>query len=156
MTTTRYEKYFKSHVRIVILSFLLVIIAYSDLSAAGNERATIAAFSSALDANNVATDISNSIAAPAVLKKSDVANMLHWMKIAVTRKESVDIELLNSKYNGWGDHFKSEFLDGLRLCIKGFEKSDTRLIQGQKLLNNWAEWYESNIGSIRKLKPSRK
>ncbi len=78
--------------------------------------------------------------------------MQHYLT-ALAHAEKVDINLLNDKYEGWGTHFKKEFLAGLRLIVEGNDKADTTIsLASQKLMHSWGDWFNRNVNEIRRLR----
>ena len=109
-------------------------------------------FSKSIDFANKATKISNSGGAYQQMGEEEIKGMVDNYKQALTEARQVDIQKLNSYYQGFGDHYKNEFIAGAEMFIEGFEKSDTqKFLQGQVLLSQLGDWYEKNFDAIRKL-----
>lgn len=64
------------------------------------------------------------------------------LKKALQEAMLVDIKDLNNLYVTWGDHFKDEYIEGVKLIIEGFETHDiNKYLKGQNLYNSYSEWY---------------
>ena len=62
--------------------------------------------------------------------------MIDYKKQALKEARQVDIEILNQRLDGFGDHYKDEFLTGLETLIDGHENNDpNKFLQGQILLD---------------------
>ncbi len=109
-------------------------------------------FSKSIDFANKATRISNNGGAYQQMGTKEVKGMVENYKQALSEAKQVDIQKLNSDYQGFGDHYKSELIAGMEMFIDGFEKSDAqKFVQGQVLLSQWGDWYEKNFDAIRNL-----
>ncbi len=109
-------------------------------------------FSKSIDFANKATKISNNGGAYQQMGQEKIKGMVDNYKQALREAKQVDIQKLNSDYQGFGDHYKNEFIAGAEMFIEGFEKSDAqKFLQGQVLLSQWGDWYEKNFDAIRKL-----
>lgn len=113
-------------------------------------ESTISHFSKAIDYANKATAIINKGGAYQLLSQSDVEEIVGYYKKALAEAKEADIKSMNQYYPEFGDHFKSEFIKGLELAIQSYEKRDAMIsISAHTLLNEWGDWYQSNIEGIR-------
>ena len=83
---------------------------------------------------------------------------LDWDRIvdlnrkALKEAEQADIGGMNRYYPAFGDHFRDEFIRGIRLTIdndKGWTQA-TPFIQGQLLVDRFGVWYRSNYPIMQK------
>ena len=125
---------------------------FSQIPSAPVGSGNIEHFSKSIDFANKATKISNSGGAYQQMNEEEIKGMVENYKQALAESKQVDIQKLNSDYQGFGDHYKNEFIAGAKMFIDGFEKSDTpKFLQGQMLLQQWGDWYEKNFNAIRNL-----
>ena len=125
---------------------------FSQIPKTSVSSSNIEHFSKSIDFANKATKISNSGGAYQQMGEEEIKGMVDNYRQALTEARQVDIQKLNSDYQGFGDHYKNEFITGAEMFIEGFEKSDTqKFLQGQVLLSQWGDWYEKNFDAIRKL-----
>jgi len=70
---------------------------------------------------------------------------------ALAEAKQVDIAALNNHYPGFGDHFRDEFMEGLSLILHYNRSTDTFMafLNGQILLDKFADWYSPNFEKIR-------
>jgi hypothetical protein len=125
---------------------------FSQIPTTSVSGSNIERFSKSIDFANKATKISNSGGAYQQMGEEEIKGMVDNYKQALTEAKQVDIQKLNSDYQGFGDHYKNEFIAGTEMFIEGFEKSDAqKFLQGQVLLSQWGDWFEKNFDAIRKL-----
>lgn len=69
--------------------------------------------------------------------------------MALEAAKSVDIEILNSIVDGFGTHFRDDFMIGVGLFLEAVQSSsDERLGRSRDALNRWADWYDANRARI--------
>lgn len=103
----------------------------------------------AIDYTNKATAIINK-GGSQYMSQSEMDEILAYYKKALEEAKKADIESMNSHYQGFGDHFKNEFIGGLELFIKSSETRDVKgSIDAQVLLENWDKWFDANLEGIR-------
>jgi len=57
----------------------------------------------------------------------------------------VDVEILESIVDGFGTHFRDDFIGGLSLFLDAVHsRSDEMLGRSREALNRWADWYDAN------------
>ena len=101
-----------------------------------------------IEYDNKATAIINKGDAYSVMAVEDSEQMIMYLKKAIEEAKKVNIEQLNARYPTWGDRYKNEYIEGLKLIIKGHENLDAQLsIEGQMKTNSYKNW----ISKIRKL-----
>lgn len=106
--------------------------------------------SKAIDYANKATAIINKGGAYEIVSQSDIDAIIGYYKKALQEAEQADIESINRHYQGFGDHFKDDFIQGLKLFIKSHETGDAILsIASQTMLDRWDNWFSANIDGIR-------
>lgn len=107
-------------------------------------------FSKSIDYINQSIKISNNFKAFSTIDSEDLEKIIELKKLALLEAEKVNTEYLNSLYTYWGDHFKNEYIIGLKLIILGYENNaQESLFKGQTLLNKWGDWYSLNVEYIR-------
>lgn len=106
----------------------------------------------AIDYSNKATAIINK-GGPQYVSQSDMNQILAYYTKALEEAKKADINYMNKRYQGFGDHFKNEFIGGLELFIKSSETRNMKgLIASQVLLQYWGDWFDANIEGIRHIK----
>ena len=86
-----------------------------------------------------------------IINREEEVGRISYFKKAISETTYVDAQKLNDVYEGFGSHYRDEFVKGLTFIIEGFENNDTqKFIDGQLLLNQWGSWYEQNINEIGK------
>ncbi|MDO9464548.1 MAG: hypothetical protein Q7J67_04540 [bacterium] len=131
----------------------LMFTSVPDVNTRYHEKETIADFVATIESANLASRVVNRGSAFSVMSESDVDELMRHYRVALAHAEEVDIDFLNQKYDGWGDHFENEFLAGLRLVVEGNGKADATIsLAGQKLIDSWGDWFNQNMNEIRKLK----
>jgi hypothetical protein len=92
-------------------------------------------------------------AAGPAMPNEDWVMILSLEKRALSEAEQSDVSRMNSWYPEFGDHFKNEFIDGLRLIIDnaqiGTASSRTSITHGELLVDSFGDWYRSNLDGIR-------
>ena len=160
-----FNKTIKYHLLSVVVFLISFILAFSYFSggiktdqifsqipAVSIGGSNIEHFSKSIDFVNKATKISNSGGAYQQMGEEEIKGMVENYKQALSEAKQVDIQKLNSDYQGFGDHYKNELIAGMEMFIDGFEKSDAqKFLQGQVLLSQWGDWYEKNFNTIRNL-----
>lgn len=111
-------------------------------------------FIATMESANRASHAINRGTAYSIMNQADTDDMMRHYRAALVHAEKVDADLLNSKYPGWGDHFRTELRAGLRLVVDGYDKADATIssLAGQKLMDSWGDWYNRNVKAIRKLR----
>jgi hypothetical protein len=103
-----------------------------------------------MDAANRATAIINSGSPFSTIKPELAEKIIQDYKTALDHAEIVDISFLNKSHSKWGEHFRDEFIKGIKLFIQGHNDHDIqKSLEGQRLLQAWGEWFSKNISAIR-------
>jgi hypothetical protein len=86
-----------------------------------------------------------------VVSPADWIAIYDYDQKALSEAEQVNISDLNTHYPGFGDHFKDEFTEGLRLIVgSGRNSSDApAFIRGQLLVHQFGDWYEAHEDAVR-------
>jgi hypothetical protein len=146
------------HGRLVLLGCLgvgILIAAYaspwfSSKDSAGHVIAAIGYHNSAAAIANKA----GGTGAVGTLSPADWKAIVGYDKKALGEAEQADISEMNSDYPGFGDHFKNEFIEGLRLIVAdGNDWANApAFLRGQILVDRFGDWYEANANAIRNRK----
>ena len=127
---------------------LLAFLIFLSLSACSNN---VGYFSNSIDLANQATRIANEGSAFELISRDDIRAMTNYYKQALKEAHKVDIEKLNQHYAGFGNHYRDEFIRGVKLFVEGFEQENSKkFLESQILLDHWGTWYSNNIDEIRK------
>ena len=80
--------------------------------------------------------------------------IVSYDKKALAEAQLADISAMNSYYPGFGDHFKNEFIEGLRLIVSNGNNRESApaFFKGQILEHRFGDWYEANVDAIRNRK----
>lgn len=74
-----------------------------------------------------------------------------WEK-AIEEAEKVNVDNINVYIPDFGEHYKGEFIKGLKLLIEGFKGSDdVKKLQGAFLMDKWGIWNNKNRDIYRKI-----
>jgi hypothetical protein len=113
------------------------------------KRGTVSHFNNAIKYSNKATAIINKGGANQLISQADMEEIISCYKQALTEAKKTDVESMNQHYPGFGDHFKSEFMEGLELYIKSSESGDVMTsLSSQELLDKWGNWFDANRDNI--------
>jgi hypothetical protein len=116
----------------------------------GQTGGTVSHFINAVNYENKATAIINRGGSNQQISQAEMEEIVGYYKQALTEAKKADIESMNQHYSGFGDHFKSEFREGLELFIKSHESGDVvASLHSQELLDKWGNWYQANIDNIK-------
>jgi hypothetical protein len=111
-----------------------------------DERTSADHVIAALGYHNKAASIANKPGF--VVSPSDWDTIVSYDKRALAEAEQADIGDMNKYHPGFGDHFRDEFIEGLKLIIsnsdKGLEQT-APFLRGQVLLNKFGDWYIENM-----------
>lgn len=111
---------------------------------------TVSHFIKAVNYGNKATAIINKGGSNQQISQAEMEEIVGYYKQALAEAKRVDIKSMNQHYSGFGDHIKSEFMEGLELFIKSHESGDVvASLRSQELLDKWGNWYDANIDNIR-------
>ncbi|MCP4681855.1 MAG: hypothetical protein GY864_05960 [Desulfobacterales bacterium] len=107
-------------------------------------------FINSLNYANEANEFIDNVDAFTIVDPEDMDKIIELYKKAIEKAVLVDINQLNNKLNNFGNHYRDEFIKGLKLTVEGYEKHDnTKYMEGNLLLYNWGEWYTANIDNIK-------
>lgn len=85
--------------------------------------------------------------------KQDIENILTESNEALDEAKKTDIISMNNHIDGFGTHFRDEFIAGLDKFIVGINTSNNEeSLEGQSLLEKWGVWFDENREKIVKLK----
>ena len=131
-------------ISIFILLFATITLSGCSLSEPSNPER----LSKSINYSNQAAVILNQTGSN--LSQENMTEIIKLKKQALDEALLVDTKALNNQYQGFGDQWKSKYIKGLELFIEGIENGDNqKSLQGQVLLDQWGEWYSSNIDEIR-------
>jgi hypothetical protein len=96
--------------------------------------------------NKSAATLNNSGTAISVILQSDWEVITNYNKKALAEAEQADIANMNRYYPGFGDHFRDEFIAGLKLIIDSDNSMQKMpaFLRGQMLESNFGDWYTAN------------
>lgn len=107
-------------------------------------------FNASIEYSNKSASIINQGEDYTLVDSDSMAKIINFYQQALLEAKQVDINILNNQFDGFGNHYKQEFVNGLEILIEGYEKhNQDRFLQGEILLDKWSEWYYINIDSIR-------
>jgi len=105
-------------------------------------KETIQHLSNSVDYDNKATGIINNGGAFSTMSVEDSEKMTEFLKKSLKEASLVDTELLNSKYPNWGNKYRNEYIEGLKLFIKGHENINAQYsIEGQRKMSLYKDWF---------------
>lgn len=85
------------------------------------------------------------------ISQAEWSAIISYDKKALDEAQQADISEMNSDYPGFGDHFKNEFIEGLRLVIDNGDHWTTgpAFFRGQVLIDRFGDWEDANYNAIR-------
>ena len=118
----------------VCLFFSTFIPAYASTDTIPPEvDKTIEHLSLSVNYENKAIAIINKGSSHSIMSIEDSEKMIEYFKKALEEANQVDTEILNLLYPSWGDRYKNEYINGLKLIIMGNETSNIEFsIEGQE------------------------
>jgi hypothetical protein len=130
---------------------------FSSKDTAAQSKDPAAPIIAAIGYHNNAAAIANNAGGTGAVKtisQADWKAIASYDKKALDEAQQVDISEMNSYYPGFGDHFKNEFFEGLRLIVdNGNEVANApAFLKGQILVDRFGDWYEANANAIRNRK----
>lgn len=113
-------------------------------------RGSVRHFVNSIKYVDAAQEFGKNLKSPDSMSGSEMKTFIGFYKEALREAESVDTEVLNNRLASFGDHYRDEFVRGLKMTIAGQEESDAiKSLEGQILLITWENWYAENIERIR-------
>ncbi|MGD9486922.1 MAG: hypothetical protein AB7W47_02800 [Calditrichaceae bacterium] len=143
---------FKKHSQILatIIIFLSYFLIPFYIFSNTTDISHIEHFIKSIDYSNHGTRLLNQGESFVLIDDTIMNKVISFKKDALKEAVQIDIEKLNEVLNGFGDHYKKEFISGLELFIDGYENNDAeKIIMGQVLLEKWGNWYDDNIDKIK-------
>ena len=127
----------------LVITFFVIIPFYGCNSS--DDGKSLGHITSSFEFSNKATSIVNQHNGVGMMDKDDLDKFIYYKKQALEEAKLVDIHILNQKLDGFGDHFKAEYLKGLETLIDGHENNNTgKFLEGQVLLDQWGLWFSKN------------
>ena len=118
-------------------------------SCGNSEKSNVEHFINSIEYVNKAHKISNG-GNDFYYKHSEIEDMVRLKQKALDEARKVKISSLNTRFRGFGDSYEKLFIKGLILYLEGIEdENQSKLTKGQLLLDEWGDWYSSNINRIR-------
>lgn len=118
-----------------------------------SKGSSTAHFIAAINYHNQAAQISNKLCETNVtctISPSDWDTIIGYDKKALVEAEQADIVDMNKHYPGFGDHFRDEFIHGLKMFIENDNWTTVGpFLAGQMLMDNFGDWYAKNFEAIR-------
>lgn len=106
-----------------------------------------------IDLTNEGTKILNQVTAFTLMSDNQMKQYINFLKDALIEGDQVNIEKLNKDHPNFGNHFRDEYIKGIKSLISGYElKRDQNFVQGQLLLDSWGNWYSANFENIKSRK----
>lgn len=143
----------------VVSTFKAVTFPYFFLGTASSNQpnkvtdTTMDKFYRSLELSQKATHLINNDSAYSNMSEEEMKKIIDFEKQALEVSKTFDAKYLDSKYNGLGQHYKNEFVEGLNLFVEGFENQDAeKSVKGQKLKDQWDDWYINNLKKINNVK----
>ena len=132
---------------LIVASFILIpIYVFSNTSTSKIDH-----FKNSIHYSSEGTKILNEGGTSENIDPQIIEKIISFKRQALSEARQVDINSLNDRLDGFGDHYNNEFIIGLQYLIEGFEKNDQeKFLNGQILLDKWDTWYSDNIDKIKK------
>jgi hypothetical protein len=133
---------------------ILVARYWSPLTPSKNSASHVSA---AVTYHNKAAAIANKSGGTgvvSVVSASDWSAIYSYDERALREAQQADISDMNRYYPSYGDHFKNEFIEGLKLIVESGNNSANApdFIRGQILEHRFGDWFEANEDAIRNKK----
>lgn len=133
----------------IILLVVVLPLVPSLKHAHSKQDSTVKYFMQSIKKEQEAVKIRNAEGAYTTIGKKKIHTILDKSQDALDKATLVDINNLNHLYNHLGDHYKNEFMKGLKLFINGAnQKASAQFIRGQSLLFQWQDWFSKNYKHI--------
>lgn len=146
------------YVRLVLLGCLGVgILVAANRWALFSSKDSASHVISAINYHNEAAAIANKsggTGAVGVISSADWKAIYSYDEKALREAQQADISDMNRYYPGFGDHFKNELIEGLKLIVEDGNDSANApgFLKGQILVDRFGNWYEANENAIRSRK----
>ena len=132
------------------LLFAVFLIGCSNAADRNEAKKSIENFTTSITEANRATGIINRGDPYSLVDPEGSDEMIRHFSSALTYAEAVDTFFLNQTYSEWGDRFENHFIKGIRLILDGHTTLDVETsLRGQRLLEEWDEWFSENLEGIR-------
>lgn len=119
-------------------------------SCTNSNKSNVEHFVNSIEYANEANEISNGNSS-IYYEQSEIEEMVRLKQMALDEARKVNISSLNKRFQGFGDSYEDLFINGLILFTTGMEdENQSKIIQGQLLLDEWGDWYSRNINRIRR------
>jgi hypothetical protein len=110
--------------------------------------------SAAINYHNEAAVIENKSCVTVVvcpISAAEWSAIYDYDKSALGEAQHADIADMNKHYPGFGDHFRDEFIAGLKLIVENGNDSANgpAFIRGQILVHRFGDWFVANEDAIR-------
>jgi hypothetical protein len=133
------------------------IVAASSWSSPASAKDSASHISSAINYLNEAARITNrsgGTGAVGVVSSADWKVIYSYEQQALREAQQADISEMNRDYPGFGDHFRDELVEGLKLIVEdGNDPAKAPgFLKGQFLVQRFGDWFEANENGIRHLK----
>jgi len=107
-------------------------------------------FIKSMEYNEQANKILNKSPAFSTMSIEELEKIIDFRRKALHEAKQVNIDELNKIYNTWGDHYRDEFIMGIKLIIEGHEANEQqKSLKGQILHSIFEKWYEDNLYNIK-------
>jgi hypothetical protein len=117
------------------------------------QRLNVENFIKALNSRNEAARQSNQLGPPnvaGIIDRQKLQPILTNMRAAYNYATAVRADVLDKISPDLKEHWKNEFIEGLRLRISNLEKVDLQAeIRGSALLDKFGDWFDKNRRQIR-------
>jgi hypothetical protein len=125
---------------IALIGVLIALVAYFVWPHDGGSSASHV--KAAIEYHNEAARIGNKPGL--IMASADAKQRLELYRKALAEAEQANIADMNKYHPGFGDHFRDEFIAGLRLIVNNYD-SPVPQLQGQALEDRFGEWYQANL-----------
>ena len=113
------------------------------------------------DKAHLINSINASIKAFDILKTGKLDNhekekLINCLENGLREAEMVNIKKIDNQVPGFEEHFKNEFINGMKLFLDGYKNSDiSKKLNGGFLMDKWGVWNKENNKSLGKIKESQ-
>ncbi len=138
--------------RLTIITMLLMSIFIFGCGKIARTKETVTKFVVSMEASQKLALYAQKVDNPESISEEDKEKLMVLARDAVDKAGQIDKDRLNSLYKGLGDHFHTDFVEGLKTIVSGYEKEDKELIvKGKVQIEKFNVWFGENIKNSKPL-----
>jgi len=153
---------FKRYTRFIAIPFVIISFALVSLFAFSSSSPFQSSVSESMSSKNLdhffnsieyannSNEVSNQLKSFEKVDKKKISKMIELKRKALNEAKLVNIEKIDKQLNGFKEHFKNEYMKGLKYYIEAYSENDnSKIYESHRLLRRWGMWYNDNYNKIR-------